>query len=495
MALTFPAGAPRRLLIPALLAGFATAGAVAFRFLAPPPETPSQPEPVHAAPAEAVHDAPSVIEFPKASWQAAAIRLERVSTAPLDEVTTLTGKIGFNEDRIAHVYPLVEGRVDEVDVSLGDTVTKGQQLVVIQSREVGQSMLQLAQDRLQLDFAKRKNEWTQSVTVNTLALIKLLRANATIEEIEAQLRNRPLGEYRDQLMTAYIEHATSRKNLDRLAPLQSGGIIAARQVFEAEATWTTARASLQSLLEQIEQESKQAAVLASQTVKELETRVAVDETALKILGFDDKALATVEPTQGEALAHCPIHAPLDGTVISKDIAILEHVGPTKQILAVADMKTVWLVVNVYEEHLPLLRHLVGKPVRFRSDSWPGQVFEARVFYTGDVVDSETRAMALRAEADNADGMLKPGMFVTVELPGAAETSVLQVPLSAAQEHEGRPFVFVHLGGDRFERRDVVLGRRNTASVEIRDGLATGEEVVVGGGFALKSRMLAELLAE
>lgn len=497
MSVASPSGPLRRSLLPItlLVIGVALGAGVASRLgghhpRVVPPVAESADTPTHSTDL-----VPNVVELPQASWPAASIEIQPASVAVMDQVTTLTGKIGFNEDRVAHVYPLVEGRVDEVDVSLGDSVTKGQQMAVLQSREVGQAMLQLAQDRLQLEFAKRKNDWTQSVTGNTQALIALLRANASVDEIEAQLRNRPLGEYRDKLMTAYIEHATSRKNLDRLAPLESGGIIAARQVFEAEATWTTARASLQSLLEQIEQESKQASILASQAVKELETRVSVDETALEILGFQHKDLATVDPAQGEALAHCPIHSPLDGTVIAKDVALLEHVGPTHQLLAVADLSTVWLAVDAYEEHLQVLQEAEGKPIRFRSDAWPDRVFEARVFYTGDVIDSETRAMSLRAIADNADRTLKPGMFVTVELPVAAQARVLQVPLTAVQEHEGRSFVFVHLGGDRFERRDVTLGRRTATTVELRDGVAAGDRVAVRGGFALKSRLLAALLAE
>ena len=102
---------------------------------------------------------------------------------------------------------------------------------------------------------------------------------------------------------------------------------------------------------------------------------------------------------------------------------------------------------------------------------------------------------MRAVADNAEGLLKPGMFVRVILPGAARASVLQVPQAALQEHEGRSFVFVHAGGDAFERRDVTLGRRAGEIVEIVEGIAPGDKVVTGGGFALKSRLLAALLEE
>jgi cobalt-zinc-cadmium efflux system membrane fusion protein len=493
----------RRRLVPILLVVLAVVAVGAYRLLgrprtSPPPAVKAEHANTLMKHDDAMPETPSSavrITLPRASWKAAAIEMQPAAIAPLAQVTTLTGKITLNEDRVAHIYPLVEGRVDEVNVGLGDAVTKGQQMAVIQSREVGQAMLQLAQDRLQLSFAQRKDAWTQSVAANTQAMITLLRANVPVEEIETDLRNRPLGEYRDKLMTAYIAHATSRKNLDRLTPLQTQGIVAARQIFEAEANWTTARATLQSLLEQIEQDAKQASVMSSQTVQELQTRVAVDETALKILGFDEASIETVDPKRGEALAHCPIHAPFDGTVISKDVALLEHVGPANQILGIADMSTVWLAVNVYEEHLRLLERVADQTVHFRSEAWPDRVFEARIFYTGDIMDSETRTISLRAVADNGDRVLKPGMFVTVELPAIAQATVLQVPLTAIQEHEGKPFVFVHVGDDAFDRRNVMLGRRNPKVVEILDGVVAGDEVVINGGFALKSRMLAELLAE
>lgn len=497
-----PASAVRRL-VPVFLAVLAAAAAgvswlSGWPRNAVPPTAPAAHADAAAHEGAATAAAPptaATIAFPRASWRAAAIDIQPAVVGVLEQATTLTGKITLNEDRVAHIYPLVEGRVAEVDVGLGDAVKKGQQMAILQSREVGQAMLQLSQDRLQLGFARRKDTWTQSVATNTQAMIQLLRTNSPVEEVETQMRSRPLGEYRDKLMTAYIAHATARKNLDRLTPLQDQGIVAARQIFEAEAHWTTARATLQSLLEQIEQDARQAAVMSAQAVQELQTRVAVDETALEILGFDRAAIAAIDPQQGEALAHCPIHAPFDGTVISKDVALLEHVGPTNQILGVADLTTVWLTADVYEEHLRLLQRAANQSVTFRSAAWPDRVFAARIFYTGDIVDSETRTVALRAVAENADRMLKPGMFVTVELPAPAQATALQVPLTALQEHEGRAFVFLHVGDDSFQRRDVKLGRRNAQSVEILAGLAAGDRVVVTGGFALKSQMLANLLAE
>ncbi len=487
------AGRPARWLV--TLVVIAATAAVGWFFWGP---AGTPPQPAVVAERSAATDTetdPALIIFPEDLWKPTARVVAPATPALIEQATTLTGVIGLNEDRLAHVYPLVDGRVDSVHVSLGDTVTKGQQMAVIQSRQVGDAMLRLAQDRLQLSFTKRKDEWTQAISKNTLTMIELLRARAPVEEIEKQLQNQPLGEYRDKLMTAYIDQATARKNLDRLEPLQSEGIVASRHIYEAEASWKSNRATLQSLLEQLEQEARQAAVMSTQQVAELETRVAVDEAALKILGLDGDAIAEIDPRAGAALARCPIVAPFDGTVISKDVVLLEHVGPTNQILSIADLSSVWLSADVYEEQLPLLEDLQGKPVRFRSGSWPGEVFEATVFYTGDLVDDESRTLHLRAVAKNEDGRLKPGMFVTVELPDTHAATVLQVPLAAVLEHDGVPLVFQHLGGESFQRRDVELGRRTAEAVEIRSGLTAGDQIVVSGGFALKSRMLSALLEE
>ena len=84
--------------------------------------------------------------------------------------------------------PTVEKTKRYVNVGLGDTVTQGQQMAVIQSREVGDAMLALAQDRQQLSFLKQQDAWTQEIAENTLAMISLLRADPSVDEIEKQLK-------------------------------------------------------------------------------------------------------------------------------------------------------------------------------------------------------------------------------------------------------------------------------------------------------------------
>lgn len=486
-----------------LLLGAAAGGGGVWWFLQPPPLAPAEGPPAADVAAGGIPDGPAVgsdghpeaVVFPEASWEAASIRVTAASVGLIEQITSVTGKVTLNEDQLAHLYPLVEGQVDEVNVGLGDTVERGQQMAVIQSREVGDAMLALAQNRQQLSFLKQQDAWTQTITSNTLEMISLLRRDPTVKEVEKQLRDRPLGSYRDKLMNAYIEMSTSRKNLERLEPLRSQGILASRQIDEAQADWETDRATMQSLLEQLGQDARQEAIRSTQKVTELHTRVVIDEAGLKILGFEDEEISVIDPEQGAALARCPIDAPFGGTVISKDVTLMEHVGPANQILAVADLSTVWLSADVFEEQLPLVVGLRDRKVRFRSAAWPGETFEGTVFYAGDMVDRETRTVNMRVVADNSQRKLKPGMFVSVDLPDLKAATVLQVPTTAVLDHEGRTFVFVHSGGDQFERRDVELGRQSVAAVEIVSGLEAGDPVVVSGGFALKSRMLSALLEE
>lgn len=436
------------------------------------------------------------IDFPQDMWKAAGLRIAAIELAPMNEAIELTGKIALNEDKLAHIFPLVEGRVNEVKIRFGQQVKKGDLLLVVQSKEVGQGMLQLYQDRQRLDFAKARNQWTQEVSKNTLSLIEMMSSGSTTDEMEQALKDRTMGDYREKLMTAYLTRLKAQAHLERLSPLSNSGAVPARQILEAETDLNAASASLQSLLEQISQDAIQASRLAEQTIKELQTSIAVTETNLKILGFKSEQLQNIDPAeQGEAVAYYPVVAPFDGTVISKDVVLLERVGPDRQILTIADLSTVWVTADIYESHLPILTKLTNQALRLRSEAWPEKTFEARIFYTGDVVQETTRTIALRAVADNPEGLLKPGMFVTVELPNLNTTEVLQLPISAIQDHEGESFVFVQSGDAVFERRNVKLGRRNHQRMEILSGLTAKDQVVVEGGFALKSKMLADLLAE
>jgi len=154
-----------------------------------------------------------------------------------------------------------------------------------------------------------------------------------------------------------------------------------------------------------------------------------------------------------------------------------------------------LKADVFEKDLEAIDGLDGAAVRFRTPSYSDREFTARVFSRGHTVDDTTRAVAMLATAENKSGVLRPGMFVEIDLDGGADDGTLIVPTAAVQRHENEPFVFVAQRSSGYERRGVTLGRSADEKVEVVRGLAEGEQVVVEGGFALKSELLSDLMAE
>lgn len=441
--------------------------------------------------------APSAqVQLSEGKRKTAGIRVEPIRRDTLTEVARLTGKLALNEDRITRIHPLVEGRVHEVKVQFGDQVKAGQVLAVVDSQQVGRAKLELFKAIQEVRLAKVNHEWQQTIRENTQALIASLEKGLAITEIEKQFGNRPMGEYRQQLLAAYAELHKARADHSRLTQVSGQGVVPEKQLIAAKATLDAAQATFSAAIEQIRFTVTRNELAAKQELEKAQTTEATDRQLLGILGYPEIKPEDIDPAiQKEVISHYEVKAPFDGTVIARNIVLLDQVSPTTEMLSIADFSTVWVQADIYEKYLPLVQHLSNKVVRFRSESYPGRTFDARVFYLGNMVDPKTRTVDMRAIVDNPERILKPGMFVELELPAQGISDVLQVPASAIQTHEKNTFVFIQKGEGLFERCDVRVGRAGNGAVEITAGVKEGEPVVVDGAFALKSEMLSELMGE
>ncbi|WDQ17129.1 efflux RND transporter periplasmic adaptor subunit [Rhodopirellula sp. P2] len=441
-------------------------------------------------------EAAAVVTLPKAQWGASGIRIEPVQRSAFSKTLSLTGKISLNQDRVAHIYSMVEGTVDDVSVSLGQNVQKDELLAVIHSREVGAAKLELYQARLQLELANTQKELQTTIAKNTNELLLALRSNMEITEIEKKFHDRPMGAYRERALASYAAYLKSAADVMRLEGVTQSGAVSGKTLLAATSSRNADLAIFQSRIEQIQYELQTSTLMTSQAVKEAEAKVLVAVTSLKILNVDAKEIDAIDPVkQGETLSHYAIRAPFDGTVLSKDVVLREQVRPDVMLLSIADLSTVWVTANVYEEHLPLLNSFKDQTIVLRNDAFPDRKFTAKVFYTGEIMDETTRTISLRAIASNPKHDLKPGMFVNIELPTAQQTGSIVIPSSAVQQHDGESFVFVLQGVNRFHRRDVRVGATSGGDVVVQAGLGEGESIVTGGGFILKSQLLAELMGE
>src|SRR5262249_32301472 len=125
----------------------------------------------------------------------------------------------------------------------------------------------------------------------------------------------------------------------------------------------------------------------------------------------------------------------------------------------------------------------GQDVIARSAAYPGRTFTGRVVSVDSRVDPASRAVTVRAVVPNRDGAIKPGMFLTVEL-SKERRPALMVPEQALVPEQARQFIYVVDNG-AVAKREVKLGRREPGFVEITEGLANGDHVVVEGTLKLR----------
>ena len=441
--------------------------------------------------------AEGVVDFPEEKWKSAGLEIAPVRRDSLTVVRTVTGKLTANEDRLAHIYSLVEGIVHEVPIRYGDRVEAGDELALIDSREVGQAKLALVEARQGVRIAEVNQQWARTIYDNVQALIDALEEEPPVQEVIGSFEGRPMGAYREQLLSAYAQMHQARTEYERDRELQQRNVLSEKEYLRTKAAFESALAKFKALMEQIEFTSEQELIRANQALEQAQVAEGSARSSLMILGYSQGEVAAMDPlNEGEEVAHYTIDAPFAGTITAKDVVIDERVGPTTKLFDLTDLASVWIQADIYAKDLGLVAELQGQTIRFRTDAYPGRTFEAEVFYTGDIVDPQTRTVRLMAEVTNPDRLLKPGQFATIELTAGTETGVLQVPDSAILEDRDETYVFVHKGGEEFERRDVTVGRRVPERVaEIAAGLAPGEPVVVGGAFALKSALQGEGLGE
>lgn len=176
------------------------------------------------------------------------------------------------------------------------------------------------------------------------------------------------------------------------------------------------------------------------------------------------------------VADTVIRAPFDGRVGLRRVSQGALVNPGTVITTLDDTRTMKLDFDVPETFLAILKP--GLAVAAKSAAYPGQAFEGRVESVDSRVDPVTRSIRVRARLPNPDGLLRPGMFLTVVVSREPSPGLV-VPEQALVPERGRVFVFVVEDG-RVSRRDVTIGRRSPGEVEITGGVRAGERVVIEG---------------
>lgn len=190
-------------------------------------------------------------------------------------------------------------------------------------------------------------------------------------------------------------------------------------------------------------------------------------------------------SSGEAPRTYVFRAPADGMVIEKMAVAGQMMKAGERIYKLADLSSVWVLAQVYEQELPFVR--AGQAATVRVTYGPERMIEGRVDTLLPQVEEQTRTATARIVLPNPDASLRPGMFVDVRFVAKLADSAVLVPDLAVLRSGERNTVFIARDDGSFEPREIKLGVRSQGNLyEVLSGLNAGERVVVSGQFMLDS---------
>jgi len=318
-----------------------------------------------------------------------------------------------------------------VRISLDKVQLLGVRSEAVQPRELRRTVNAVgtiqANERLLYKVAPRFEGWIEKLHVNTTG--------------QAVARGQPLMEvYSPDLVTAQEEY-----------------LIALRGMKDAAAGGPEAQAVMQRLSEGVLRR-------------------------LRNWEISDEELQAVRQ-EGKPRRVLAYRSPVSGVVLQKPGTQGMRFMPGEVLYEIADLSSVWMLAEVFEQDLGLVR--VGQEAKLRIVAYPDKVLVGKVVFVYPTIDPDTRTARVRIELPNLLGLLKPAMYGNVELASDhRKGKTLAVPESAVLDSGTRQLVLVRRGEGLFEPRAVKVGVRADGYVGVMEGLQAGEEVVVRANFLI-----------
>lgn len=310
----------------------------------------------------------------------------------------------------------------------------------------------------------------KSVAVAVRPLTRTIRTVGRVEYDERRFRtvNTKFEGWIERLYVDYTGRPV--KKGEPLADLYSPELLATQREFLQLIKWSREpKADAQSATDKMV--LRDAAALA-----------AAARERLKLWDISEEQIRKVEET-GVPVRTLTIYSPIDGHVVQKMAVQGMRVMPGEKLFDVADLETLWVVADVYEPELPLIRP--GQEALISLAGYPGQAYRSRVDFVYPALAGETRTAKARFTVPNPGEKLKPQMYTEVEIRIDLGRK-LAVPDDAVVDTGVRQIVYVDRGEGNFEPREVVLGARTEGFREVLRGIKAGEKVAASAAFLVDS---------
>jgi membrane fusion protein, heavy metal efflux system len=281
------------------------------------------------------------------------ITFDTIKSELVNSELALSGKITYNEDHVAKIFPLVSGQVAEVKVSLGDYVEKGKVLAIIRSSD--------------------------------------------------------MANYYNEYKSAQSELAIAKKNLEVTTSLKNSGVSSQKDLLVAQSDLQKAAAEYNKILE-----------------------------VLKINGGS----SSLKDSAGSGYA---IKSPISGFIVEKDITTGKDIrtDDNSSLFTISDLKEVWAVANVFETDIAKIQ--TGSLVDISTLSYPDKIFTGKVERISNVLDPETKVMAIKVRLENPDYKLKPGMFAHFSIRFPEEKQMLAIRSTSIIFSDNKNYVLRYRG--------------------------------------------------
>ncbi len=483
----------------------------------------------------------------KAASEAIELQTASITVEPGKKLIKTNGVVHFTPSSSINVSPRLVGKVRTVFVNVGDHVTAGQPLAEMVSSDAANAVgaAKDADEQVKLtagalDTARKQFKLgTPEVQAAEAAYVQAKEAtgfNRRALELAREQSNiggfteKPLSDAQSaekqtstQLAQDEKDLAFAQKQYDRALKLLSIGTAAKQEVEAAEATLGKANDAVSNDREQLriaiqtlarEQRAFSSKLYSNQNISQAETnykQATIAEqaaaTALKMAKaalYHDLKQAEHDYNAAESDAHAahvalstfdnPTHmgvvvvrAPAVGIITARNVnpgQIVDQTGQTPwQMFTIVNSATVFVDAQVYEKDIAGVR--INDAVSAKSDALPGNfVARGRISFISPGLDAATHALSVRADVDNRAGLLKDGMFVSVEIDISSHSpysAIPVVPLTAVVHDGDADYVFVAAGEGKYDKRKISMGeQRGEGQVAITSGL-TGKETIVTHG--------------
>jgi cobalt-zinc-cadmium efflux system membrane fusion protein len=208
---------------------------------------------------------------------------------------------------------------------------------------------------------------------------------------------------------------------------------------------------------------------ADDTAKNAKADLIAAEEQLKTLGVDKNHPSSI----------VNVYAPISGVIVAQNVANAGAAGVglsgSATAFTIADLSTVWIVCDVYENDIAKLQ--LGQDAKIKLNSYPDRPLTGRISDIGPILDPTLRTAKVRIEVRNP-GFLKLGMFATATFTGKTQETHAVVPAEAILHLHDRDWVFLPAGGSQFKRTEIHAGKMlEDSRQEILSGLEPGQQVL------------------